>query len=623
MINLRAICVTGIIGLVVACISTPASALVLFVSTRTAAFQGGIDRYDTDTAALIDTFMPMAAGSQMGTPGSMAIYNGSILVGNRNVGDVNQFDAATGAFQSHLITHGNSSGLVQASRFTLDPSDGSVLVASNTTVFKVLRYDAITGARDTSFGINANAQDIAIGPDGYVYMTTRDLSGNSYIGKYDPVTGALIDTLVAPEFGQPRATYTGLEVANGKLYVGELFSNSILELDLITGDLQRSFVSGRGLLVDFKFGPDGDLYVATGNQTLGSSSEVLRFDGLTGAFDKSVATGVGFDQIAFGENSVPEPGALSLFLAGLGLLGFTARRHSKNFRPVSCRFRHPSRRLLMSASVFPRGLLAAFLTFMMMSPAQAILTSVHGQGTWETTLLGRDADGKAIDGADGRAVALYDSVLDITWMRTVDTTARGLEGPANWDDAEAWLHNFNDGKPFGYNDWRLPMMVDTFASPKTQADGCNYSNAGGTDCGFNVQTTTSELAHLYYVTLGNVAYCEPDTSTTTACNGPQSGFDKTNIGYFQNFALYGLSFWTGLIDETSGGAVKAWYFDFSEGYQDTASTRDVLHLFAVRAGDVLVADGPSNQVPEPQTLPLTALGLVVGQLVLSRRREAR
>lgn len=272
----------------------------------------------------------------------------------------------------------------------------------------------------------------------------------------------------------------------------------------------------------------------------------------------------------------------------------------------------------MSAKFLPIALLAAVMTFMVPNSAQA--NPVFGKGTWETTLLGRDANGNPIDSSDSRTVMFYDTVLDITWMRTVDETARGITGPLSWHDTWSWLGNLNDVKAYGFNDWRLPSMVDTYSSPKTQADGCNYSNAGGTDCGFNVQTATSEMAHLYYLTLGNVAYCDPATSTINTCNGPQAGFGLPNTGYFQNIPSYGLSFWSGLQDETDR-VPSAWYFDFGEGYQHTAGIREEFHVFAVRTGDVYAAVEPPNQVPEPPSLPLTAMALVVGLLMLSRSEE--
>ena len=36
--------------------------------------------------------------------------------------------------------------------------------------------------------------------------------------------------------------------------------------------------------------------------------------------------------------------------------------------------------------------------------------------------------------------------------------------------------------------------------------GCDYSVTGGTDCGYNIDTSTSELAYMWYNILGNTPF---------------------------------------------------------------------------------------------------------------------
>ena len=99
---------------------------------------------------------------------------------------------------------------------------------------------------------------------------------------------------------------------------------------------------------------------------------------------------------------------------------------------------------------------------------------------------------------------IYDDVLKITWLKDANyakTSGYDADGLMNWADANTWAANLSYG---GFDDWRLPTMVDTGAS------GCDFAYAG-TDCGFNVQTVNgstvySELAYMYYVNLGLKAY---------------------------------------------------------------------------------------------------------------------
>ena len=166
--------------------------------------------------------------------------------------------------------------------------------------------------------------------------------------------------------------------------------------------------------------------------------------------------------------------------------------------------------------------------------AQAV--PVTGQGTWETTLQGRD-----LDGDPTTYEAYYDTVLDITWLAdaklgesntfglATDTdlgtypqdssSVHGLIGPdgtMNWPGARFLIDAMNASNGgagyLGFSDWRLPTIVDT-GSP-----GCDFSYSG-TDCGYNVDTSTSELASLWYDTLGNIPFSIPAAMAPRAAGG--------------------------------------------------------------------------------------------------------
>lgn len=212
--------------------------------------------------------------------------------------------------------------------------------------------------------------------------------------------------------------------------------------------------------------------------------------------------------------------------------------------------------------------------------------TVAGPGTWESTLQDRDLD------ADGVTDAFYDKALNITWLRNAD-----LLGRLTWQEAHDAAAAHKIGRAAG---WRLPNMVDT-GNP-----GCDYGR-DGTDCGYNVQIVSangqvySELAHLYFVTLGNKSIYGPDGAA-------QSDGGLTNTGKFQGFSGFG--YWTDA--EAGVGAGSAFYFYTADGAQLVTTKQSQI-------GILLVHDGDISPVPD---MP-TQFTLLLGLTVIAWRRKSR
>jgi hypothetical protein len=246
----------------------------------------------------------------------------------------------------------------------------------------------------------------------------------------------------------------------------------------------------------------------------------------------------------------------------------------------------------------------------------ALSAPVSGQGTWETTLQARDING------DGKIDAYYDTVLKITWLADANAGAGSVydsighstatDGLMTWQNAFDWAASLN---VYGTTGWRLPMTIDT------GMPGCAFAFGGG-DCGFNVQTISadgqtvySELAHLYYVTLGNQAACNATGSSclpTISITPPN--YLLSNTGPFENLKPF--HYWSS--DSVAPTlADHAWDFNTMEGIQGPSGLGGEYYALAVRPGDVDVAAA----VPEPQTYALMLLGLGVVTVVARRRRS--
>ena len=219
--------------------------------------------------------------------------------------------------------------------------------------------------------------------------------------------------------------------------------------------------------------------------------------------------------------------------------------------------------------------------------------AVSGQGTWETTLLGRDVNLNAVVATSVDAVYLYDTTLNVTWLRNAN-----VAGQMDWNTANTWATNLVTGSgAAAISDWRLPSMTDPNAV-------FSWSN-GGTTGGYNVPANSSEMASLFFNTLGNRSHVDT--------NGvPQTGWGLTNTGSFQN--LQNFAYWLG----TEGLWGSAWNFYTSDGIQDYFAKPNQLDAMAVRNGDV---GSPVSPVPEPETYAMLLAGLGLLGTVTRRRRS--
>jgi len=263
----------------------------------------------------------------------------------------------------------------------------------------------------------------------------------------------------------------------------------------------------------------------------------------------------------------------------------------------------------MQTSRWVRGALAAALVA---GSAAATAAPVLTQGTWTTTLQARDIAGNPVPLNAASAAFFYDTTLNVTWLRdfnagagsAFDTEDGFNDGRMTWARATAWAAALNVG---GFDDWRLPVVIDSGDS------GCNWSFAGGTDCGYNVQTEVggaySEWAHLYHVTLGNLAY--RDTSGTVRSGLARVDWGLVNTAHFQN--MRSDYYWSGTAYAPSP-ATGAWYFGTRDGVQSAGFHFNHLFAVAVRPGDVF-----AGAVPEPSTVALLLAAL--GALALTRGRR--
>ncbi len=224
---------------------------------------------------------------------------------------------------------------------------------------------------------------------------------------------------------------------------------------------------------------------------------------------------------------------------------------------------------------------------------QAQAAAVSGQGTWETTLQGRDLDGSAANGFE----AYYDTALGLTWLADASYAfTSGYEsdgdGGLSWDDAKVWAAQLNIN---GVTGWRLPDVKPV---------------NGTIELGYNITSKQSELAHLYYVTLGNKGYYD-------VSGNYQSDYGLSNTGPFRN--VQAGPYWSGVEYAYNVSGVPldidsyyAWSFTTNLGRQIRGFRFIEFAAWAVHPGDIA-------PVPEPQGFALALVSLAVAGVAVSTR----
>lgn len=241
-------------------------------------------------------------------------------------------------------------------------------------------------------------------------------------------------------------------------------------------------------------------------------------------------------------------------------------------------------------------------------------------GSANAALHARDID-PAADGIE----AWYDDVLHITWQANANLSRTeqfgvagiGVHGGMDGFTAKSWIGQMNDAGYLGYSDWRLPR---TF--PLDASGDFNYGVGG--DVGYSVGapgtpyagSTASEMAHLYYTTLGNPPALPTGCSTlpSTACLINPGPFDYGNL-----FVPGGGVFWSASSAHGHpAGDDYVFTFDFLTGYQGAFPIElTETWVWAVRDGDVITA------VPEADTWALMLAGLAAGASLLRKRGHRR
>jgi outer membrane protein assembly factor BamB len=208
-----------------------------------------------------------------------------LLVASNLTHNVKRYDGTTGEFLGDFVSAGIF-GQPEPRGLTFGP-DGNLYVGGGGDANpNVKRYDGTTGAFIDTFtsGYPPRINDITFGPDGDLYGSVFD---PDFVFRVDGTTGGdPIDIIGA---GSPLNGPAGLAFgADGNLYVGSYHTHQVLRFNGATGAFIDVFATvpiagNAGVVGDVGFGPDGNLYVGVGEGAGVPQGDIWRFDGTTGA----------------------------------------------------------------------------------------------------------------------------------------------------------------------------------------------------------------------------------------------------------------------------------------------------------------------------------------------------
>jgi len=230
---------------------------------------------------------------------------------------------------------------------------------------------------------------------------------------------------------------------------------------------------------------------------------------------------------------------------------------------------------------------------------------------------------------------IYDTTFNITWLQNANPAAGSVyddgwsstDGRMSFANATAWAANFSYFDPANgvtYSDWRLPQGVDlgapgatldgiTIPAPPFSGPGCDWQFSGY-DCGYNMAPLSSELVHLFYVDLGNIAQLDTGANELPGVSGVNWGL--VNHGPFINFDNY--MYWSAIVNPIDPTQQWRHFKPFDGRMSWRLDEPPDMIAWAVADGDI--ASIAVSHAPEPETYAMLLAGLGLLGFVARRKK---
>ncbi len=198
--------------------------------------------------------------------------------------------------------------------------------------------------------------------------------------------------------------------------------------------------------------------------------------------------------------------------------------------------------------------------------------------------------------------AYYDTEQNLLWLANVNlpkTESFGIGNPGGsdgtgrmrFDTALGWIAAMNSANHLGFNDWRLPIVTDTGSL------GCSFSYSGS-DCGYNLDPDSSEIAHMYFSTLRNVSTADE----TSRSRSEHPRYRNPDMRPFMNADVQTGHYWATPDRRVTFNDQRTWQFNLRLGDQRETDVNNLGFIWPVRTGDVTVPspyDSDRDGVTDP------------------------
>lgn len=210
-----------------------------------------------------------------------------LLVSGYFSDNVAVYDACSGTFMRQLEQAGRIDG-AQAVRH--NPRDDLLYVVSEGND-QVQRYRRTSGYDFVDVFAQLDAAfdptGVAFGPAGEVLVAGY---GSSSVVALDPVTGAVVATVLPSDSGLLGADNGMIVTPTGQLFVPGYDTSSVARVDLATGDVDADFIAtGSGGLFETRGIVDEGATLLVGGE---GSGAIYRFDAVSGAFVETLVSGL-------------------------------------------------------------------------------------------------------------------------------------------------------------------------------------------------------------------------------------------------------------------------------------------------------------------------------------------